>query len=149
MTILERLNSDLKDAMKSKDSFKLSVIRLTKGAIQLESINKKKELSDDEVIAIISKQIKMRKDSITEFEKAKRNDLIKQYNDEIDFLNKYMPEQFSVEEINNIIDEVFCKINPTGPKDIGLIMKEISPKLRGKADMGYVNGEIKNRLNNL
>ncbi len=89
MTILERLNSDLKDAMKSKDSFKLSVIRLTKGAIQLESINKKKELSDDEVIAIISKQIKMRKDSITEFEKAKRNDLIKQYNDEIDFLNKY------------------------------------------------------------
>ena len=149
MTILERLNSDLKDAMKSKDSFKLSVIRLTKGAIQLESINKKKELSDDEVIAIISKQIKMRKDSITEFEKAKRNDLIKQYNDEIDFLNKYMPEQFSVEEINNIIDEVFCKINPTGPKDIGLIMKEISPKLRGKADMGYVNSEIKNRLNNL
>jgi len=149
MTILERLNSDLKEAMKSKDSFKLSVIRLAKGAIQLEAINKKKDLSDDEVIAIISKQIKMRKDSITEFEKAGRTDLVEQYNNEIKLLNEYMPEQFSIEEINKIIDEAFAKINPTSPKDMGLIMKEISPKLRGKADMGYVNNEIKNRLNNL
>ena len=60
-----------------------------------------------------------------------------------------MPEQFSVEEINKIIDEAFVKINPTSPKEMGLLMKEITPKLRGKADMGYVNGEIKNRLNNL
>ena len=72
MTILERLNSDLKDAMKNKDAFSLSVIRMAKGAIQLESINKKKDLSDDEVVSIISKQIKLRKDSITEFEKAGR-----------------------------------------------------------------------------
>ena len=78
MTILERLNFDLKEAMKSKDSFKLGVIRLAKGAIQLEAINKKKDLSDDEVITIISKQIKMRKDSITEFEKAGRTDLVDQ-----------------------------------------------------------------------
>ena len=149
MTILERLNFDLKEAMKSKDSFKLGVIRLAKGAIQLEAINKKKDLSDDEVITIISKQIKMRKDSITEFEKAGRTDLVDQYNDEVKILNEYMPEQFSVEEINKIIDEAFVKINPTSPKEMGLLMKEITPKLRGKADMGYVNGEIKNRLNNL
>lgn len=149
MTILERLNSDLKDAMKNKDSFSLSVIRMAKGAIQLESINKKKELSEDELVAIISKQIKLRKDSIVEFEKAGRNDLVEQNQKEIDLLNKYMPEQFSEEEINNIINEVFEKVNPTSSKDMGLIMKEISPKLRGKADMGYVNGIIKNKLNNL
>ena len=149
MTILERLNSDLKEAMKNKDSFSLSVIRMAKGAIQLEAINKKKELSEDELVAIISKQIKLRKDSIVEFEKAGRNDLVEQNQKEVDLLNKYMPEQFSDEEINNIIDEVFEKINPTSSKDMGLIMKEISPKLRGKADMGYVNGIIKNKLSNL
>lgn len=149
MTILERLNSDLKDAMKNKDSFSLSVIRMAKGAIQLEAINKKKELSEDELVAIISKQIKLRKDSIVEFEKAGRNDLVEQNQKEVELLNKYMPEQFSEEEINNIIDEVFEKVNPTSAKDMGLIMKEISPKLRGKADMGYVNGIIKNKLNNL
>ena len=149
MTILEKLNLDLKDAMKNKDSFALSVIRMAKGAIQLESINKKKDLNDDEVVGIISKQIKLRKDSITEFEKAGRNDLVEQNKAEIELLQKYMPEQFSVEEINNIIDEIFGKINPTSSKDMGLIMKELSPKLKGKADMGYVNSVIKDRLNNL
>ena len=78
MTILERLNSDMKEAMKAKDSFSLSVIRMAKGAIQLEAINKKKELSDDDMVSVISKQIKMRKDSIEEFEKGNRKDLIEQ-----------------------------------------------------------------------
>lgn len=149
MTILERLNSDLKDAMKSKDSFALSVIRMAKGAIQLEAINKKKELSEDELVSIISKQIKLRKDSISEFEKAGRNDLVEQNKKEIELLTKYMPEQLSEEEINSIIDEIFEKVNPTSAKDMGLIMKELSPRLKGKADMGYVNGIIKNKLNNL
>ena len=149
MTILERLNSDLKDAMKNKDSFALSVIRMAKGAIQLETINKKKELSEDELVSIISKQIKLRKDSISEFEKAGRNDLVEQNKKEIELLTKYMPEQLSEEEINSIIDEIFEKINPTSSKDMGLIMKELSPRLKGKADMGYVNGIIKNKLNNL
>lgn len=149
MTILERLNSDMKEAMKAKDSFSLSVIRMAKGAIQLEAINKKKELSDDDMVSVISKQIKMRKDSIEEFEKGNRKDLIKQNLKEIEILNKYMPEQLSNEEIIKIIDDVFNTINPTSPKDIGLIMKEISPKLKGKADMGYVNSIIKDKLTNL
>lgn len=149
MTLLERLNSDLKDAMKSKDSFSLSVIRMAKGAIQLEAINKKKELSDDEVIGIISKQIKLRKDSIVEFEKANRTDLVDQNKKEIELLNKYMPEQLTEEEITSIIDEAFVNVNPSSSKDMGLIMKEISPKLKGKADMSYVNQLIKERLANL
>ena len=148
MTILERLNSDLKDAMKNKDSFALSVIRMAKGAIQLESINKKKELSEDELVGIISKQIKLRKDSITEFEKAGRDDLVEQNKKEIEVLNKYMPEQLSLDEINKIIEEAFTKLNPTN-KDMGLIMKEVSPKLKGKADMGQVNAIIKDKLANI
>lgn len=135
--------------MKNKDSFSLGVIRMVKGAIQLEKINKKRELNDDEVIAVISKQIKMRNDSIKEFEKANRTDLVEQNQKEIAILNTYMPEQLSDEEVNKIIDEAFAKLNPTSSKDMGIIMKEISPKVKGKADMGKVNSIIKDKLANL
>lgn len=149
MTLSEKINSDMITYMKSKDSFSLGVIRMVKGAIQLEKINKKRDLTDDEVVQIIAKQIKMRNDSVAEFTKANRTDLVDKTNQEIEFLKTYMPEQLSEEEINSIIDEVFTKIKPTGPKDMGSIMKEVSPKLRGKADMGLVNTIIKEKLTNL
>ena len=145
MTLLEQLSKDMVEAMKNKDSFTLGVIRMAKGAIQLEGINKKKELTEEEVVAVISKQIKMRNDSINEFTKAGRNDLVEQNKKEIEILSKYMPEQLSDEEVNRIIDEAFTKLNPTS-KDMGLIMKEVSPKLKGKADMSKVNAIIKEKL---
>ena len=131
-----------------RSSFSLGVVRMVKGAIQLESISKKKELTDEEIISVISKQIKMRKDSIVEFEKGNRQDLVEQNKKEIEILNKYMPEQLSMEEINKIIDEAFLLIKPTSSKEQGLIMKEITPKLKGRADMSLVSGIIKDRLNN-
>lgn len=148
MTLLDTINNDMKNYMKEKDSFSLGVVRMLKGAIQLESINKKKELTDEEIISVISKQIKMRKDSIVEFEKGNRQDLVEQNKKEIEILNKYMPEQLSMEEINKIIDEAFLLIKPTSSKEQGLIMKEITPKLKGRADMSLVSGIIKDRLNN-
>ena len=148
MTLLDTINNDIKNYMKEKDSFSLGVVRMVKGAIQLESINKKKELTDEEIISVISKQIKMRKDSIVEFEKGNRQDLVEQNKKEIEILNKYMPEQLSMEEINKIIDEAFLLIKPTSSKEQGLIMKEITPKLKGRADMSLVSGIIKDRLNN-
>ncbi len=149
MNLNERINEDIKNAMKEKDNFKLGVIRMVKGAIQLSKINLKHELSDEEVVDVISKQIKMRKDSINEFNKAGRTDLAEQNQKEIDILNAYMPEQLSESEINEIIEEAFSKINPTSQKQMGLIMKEISPKLKGKAEMGEVNKIIKSKLENL
>lgn len=148
MTLLDTINNDMKNYMKEKDSFSLGVVRMVKGAIQLESINKKKELTDEEIISVISKQIKMRKDSIVEFKKGNRQDLVEQNKKEIEILNKYMPEQLSMEEINKIIDEAFLLIKPTSSKEQGLIMKEITPKLKGRADMSLVSGIIKDRLNN-
>ena len=148
MTLLDTINNDMKNYMKEKDSFSLGVVRMVKGAIQLESINKKKELTDEEIISVLSKQIKMRKDSIVEFEKGNRQDLVEQNKKEIEILNKYMPEQLSMEEINKIIDEAFLLIKPTSSKEQGLIMKEITPKLKGRADMSLVSGIIKDRLNN-
>lgn len=145
MTLLEQINKDMVESMKNKDSFSLATIRMAKGAIQLETINKKKELTDEEVVSVIAKQIKIRNDSITEFTKANRLDLVEQNKKEIEILNKYMPEQLSLEEVNKIIEEAFAKLNPTS-KDMGLIMKEISPKLKGKADMGKVNAIIKEKL---
>lgn len=149
MNLSEKINKDMIEAMKSKDTFTLSVIRMVKGAIQLEKINLKRELNDDEVISVISKQIKMRNDSISEFSKANRQDLVDQYKQEIDVLNRYMPEQLSDDEVNAIIDEAFAKINPTSPKDMGLIMREVSPKVNGRADKGKVSQIIKEKLSNL
>jgi len=145
MTLLEKINEDLKEAMKAKNALNLSVIRMLKGAIQLELI-KKKDLSDEDVVAIVAKQIKMRKDSITEFEKAGREDLVNQNKDEIEVLTTYLPKQLTLEEVKEILDEAFNKINPTSGKDMGLIMKEVSPKVKGRYDMQEVSKLIKERL---
>ena len=96
----EQILNDMKQAMKNQDKETLAVIRMVKGAMQMEELNLKRELNDDEVIAIIAKQIKTRKESIAEFEKANREDLITKTQSEIEILNKYMPEQLSEEEIN-------------------------------------------------
>ena len=139
---------DIITAMKAKDKDTLSVLRMVKGAMQLEEINVKHELNDEEMTRIISKQIKTRKDSIVEFEKGNRQDLVDTVNSEIAILEKYMPEQMSEEQIAKVIDEVFSKINPTGPSEMGKIMGMISPLVKGKADMGLVNKMIKEKLSN-
>ncbi len=139
---------DIITAMKAKDKDTLSVLRMVKGAMQLEEINVKHELNDEEMTRIISKQIKTRKDSIVEFEKGNRQDLVDAVNSEIVILEKYMPEQMSEEQIAKVIDEVFSKVNPTGPSEMGKIMGMISPLVKGKADMGLVNKMIKEKLSN-
>ena len=138
---------DLKSAMKAQDKLKLSVIRMVKSSIQMEELNKKRELTDEEVIDVISKQIKTRKDSINEFTKGGREDLIESTSKEIEILLTYLPKQLSEEEINNIIDKVFEEIKPSSPKDMGKVMKTVTPLVKGKADMGMVSSIIKNKLN--
>ena len=147
--LAERINNDLKECMKNKDSFKLSVIRMIKGAMQLEKKDPRAELTDDEMIKVISKQIKMRNDAINEFKKADRQDLISQNEKEIEILNSYLPPKLSDEEVNKILDEAFSLVNPTSSKDMGNIMKEVSSKVAGRADMSVVSTLIRDRLNNL
>lgn len=144
-----KLLSDLTAAMKSQDKETLSVLRMVKGAIQLDEINKKHELTDDEFIAVVSKQIKTRKESIIEFEKANRTDLVDKTTKEIEILNKYMPEQLTEEEILKVIDEAFNTINPQVQSDMGKLMGYVNPKLKGKADMSFVSKTIKERLANI
>ena len=143
----ERIINDLKEAMKAQDKETLAVIRMVKGAISLEEINTKKELNDQEVISIIAKQIKTRKESIEDFKKGGRQDLIDKTNSEIEILNKYMPEQLSIEEVDKIIDEIFALENPTSMADMGKVMKIAKERLNGQADMSYVSKKIREKLN--
>lgn len=148
MSLQERINEDLKVYMKSKDTFKLGVVRMVKGAVQLEKINlKREELSDDEIIKLISKQIKMRKDSIAEFTKAGRDDLVQQNEKEIDVLKEYMPEEISEEEVINIINEAISSTGASNIKEMGKVMREVTPKVSGRFDMGRVSSIIKEKLN--
>lgn len=143
----EKILEDLKNAMKAQDKEKLAVIRMVKGAISLEEINTKKELTDDDVIAIVAKQIKTRKESIVDFEKGAREDLIEKTKKEIAILEEYMPEQLSEEEIEEIIKEIIDIVKPLGMSDMGKIMKEASSRLKGRADMSLVSKKIKEYLN--
>lgn len=145
----ERIMIDLKNAMKNQNKDLLNVVRMVKGAIQLEEINKKRDLTDDEVVAVIAKQIKTRKETIGDLEKSGRTDLIKQTEKEINILEKYMPAMMNEEEICKVIDQVFSEVNPTSAADTGKVMGKISPLLKGKADMSLVNKLVKERLNNL
>ena len=145
----ETLKKAIVDAMKEKDTLKVQTLRGVKGEIDLEHINKKVEITDELVIDVISHQIKTRKESISEFEKGNRTDLIEKTNIEIELLSKYLPEQLSHDELMNLIDSVFIKVNPTSGKDMGLIMKELTPLVKGKCDMKEVSLIIKDKLSNL
>ena len=145
--MVEKLDKDMIEAMKSKDKDKLTVIRMVKAGMKQEVIDNKKEINDDLLIDVVNRQIKMRKDSISEFEKGNRTDLIEKTQAEIDVLMNYLPEQLSSEEVNKIIDEIFAEVNPTGPKDMGKVMQQATAKLKGKADMKEVSTIIRERLN--
>lgn len=149
MTLIERINQDMIEAMKQKEKDRLTVIRMIKASIKQEIIDHKKEENDDLALDVINKQIKMRNDSIKEFEKAGRRDLVEKTNQELDVLKVYLPEQLKEEELDQIIDTLIKEINPTSPKDMGKLMGIITPQVKGKADMTIVSSKIKNRLSNL
>lgn len=142
----DRIKEDIVKALKEKDTLKLQTLRGIKGEVDLEHINKKVDINDELVINILSRGIKTRRESILEFEKGNREDLINKTKEEIDLLQTYLPKQLTQDEINKVLDDVFDKVKPNSPKDMGLIMKEVTPLLKGKADMGNVSAMIKERL---
>jgi uncharacterized protein len=144
----DKILFDLTSAMKNQDKETLSVLRMVKGSMQLEEINKKRSLNDEEMTQLISKQIKTRKESIVEFEKGHRDDLIEQNKKEIAILEKYMPTLMSEEEINKIVTDLFSQLNPSA-NEMGKIMGAITPLVKGKADMSLVNKIVKDKLGSL
>lgn len=138
--------TDLKEAMKNGDKFTLSVLRMLKSALQNEQINKKHDLSDEEIMQVVKKQVKVRKDSVTEYQKYNKENLVESLEQEIAVLSKYLPEEMSSEEIERIIDEVFRELKPTSMKDMGGIMKELNIRIKN-ADMSFVSTKVRERLN--
>lgn len=144
--MIEQLEKDMIAAMKNQEKEKLMVIRMVKAALKQEQIDHKKELNDELLIDVVNKQIKMRKDSIAEFEKGAREDLIQKTQEEINVLMAYLPEQLSKEEVEKTIDEIFAELKPVGQKDMGKVMKEAQAKLKGKTDMKDVSTIIREKL---
>ena len=144
--MLDKLNKDMIEAMKAKDKDKLTVIRMVKAAIKQEVIDHKKEENDDLLIDVVNKQIKMRRDSISEFEKGDRSDLIEKTQSEIDILMNYLPEQLSDTEVEEIINSVFDEVKPESMKDMGKVMGMVTPKVKGRYDMKKVSEIIRTKL---
>lgn len=147
MNLVEKLKSDMIDAMKTKDKERLTVIRMVKAAVDKERIDKKVEINDELLIDVVNKQVKLRKDSIEEFKKASRVDLIEKTEQELDVLKDYLPEPLSKEEVENIIEEEINHVHAESIKDMGNVMRQVTPRVKGKFDMKEVSEIIKNKLN--
>ncbi|WP_409297606.1 GatB/YqeY domain-containing protein [Peribacillus sp. SCS-26] len=140
MSLLERLNNDMKQAMKNKEKDKLSVIRMLKAAIQNEAIkHNRSELTEEEELTVLSRELKQRKDSLQEFEKAGRQDLADKLLTEIDYVEVYLPEQLSGDEVSEIVKQTISETGASSKADMGKVMAAVMPKVKGKADGSLVN----------
>ena len=147
MSLLERLNKDMIQAMKNKEKDKLTTIRMVKSSLQNEAIKLgKQELSQEEELTVLSRELKQRKDSLQEFEKAGRQDLSEKLRIEINHVEQYLPEQLSEDELNEIISLTIAEIGATSKADMGKVIAAIIPKVKGKADGSLVNKLVQQHL---
>lgn len=148
MSIKDQLTEDMKQAMKDRENGKLrlSVIRMVRANIKNVEINDKKELTDDEVLAVLMKEVKMRQDSLEEFQKAGRSELVAQAEEEIKILKKYLPEALSNEELKGIVAEVVAEVGAATMKDMGKVMPAVMAKTKGRADGKRINAMVRELL---
>ncbi len=146
MSLKQQITEDMKSAMRAKDSVRLGAIRLLLSAIKQREVDERIELTDADVIAVIEKMLKQRRDSIAAFESANRTDLADIEKFEVSVLQTYMPKQLSDNELNQIISQVIADTGAAGAKDMGKVVGLVRPLVAGVADMGKVSGLIKSRL---
>ena len=146
MTLKTRIQDDMKDAMRAKDTARLSTVRLLLAAIKQREVDERKDMGDADVLSIVDKMIKQRKDSVAQFEAGKREDLAAIERAEIVVLQGYLPAQASEAEIDAMIAETIAATGAAGPAGIGKVMAIVKPKLAGRADIGAVSAKVKARL---
>jgi len=146
MSLKERILQDVKDAMRARDKSRLATIRLITAAIKQREVDERIELDDAQVIAVLDKMVKQRRESISQFEKAGRDDLIAQEAGELEIIQSYLPEQLTEAEITTMIDAAMETTGAASIRDMGKVMGQLKPKLQGRADMGAVSAMIKARL---
>ena len=149
MSLKDKLTEDMKQAMKDKEAGKLrlSVIRMVRAAIKIVEIDTKAELAEEDVIAIVAKEVKMRRDSMEEFKKGQRDDLVAQLEQEIEVLLPYLPQQLTEAEVREIVTEAVAIAGATSSKDMGKVMAVLMPKVKGRADGKLVNNIVRELLN--
>ena len=145
--LIEKIETDLKDALKSKDQIKVSTLRLLKSALGYLAIEKKDDLKDDDVISVIKKQVKQRKDSIEGFKKGNREDLAQKERSELEILKVYLPKEITPEALSAIIDEAINETGASTPKDMGMVMKAVIAKTKGSADGKTLSSIVNEKLN--
>lgn len=141
-----RLTEDMKISMKAKDKPRLATIRLALAEIKQREVDERKDLSDADVLAVIDKMVKQRRDSASQFDEAGRDDLAAQEKAEIEVLIEYLPTPLTDDEINALIDQAMAKVGATDMKGMGQIMAELRPAVQGRADMQAVSGKVRARL---
>lgn len=146
MSLKAQISEDMKTAMRAKDSARLGTIRLLQAAIKQREVDERIELDDSNVIAVIEKMLKQRRDSIAAYESANRHDLADVEKFEVTVLQTYLPQQLTEDEIKAILEKVVVDTGAAGIKDMGKVMAEIKPLVAGRADMGKISGLIKARL---
>jgi len=147
MSLLDRLNDDMKQAMRAKDKEKLSVIRMVKASLQNEAIHLGvNTLREEDELTILSRELKQRNESLKEFKNAGRDDLAQKLEKEIEILQVYMPEQLTDEELEEIVKETIAEVNATSKKEFGKVMGRIMPKVKGKADGASVQKLVQQHL---
>ena len=146
MSLKDRIQQDVKDAMRAKEKERLATIRLITAAIKQREVDERIELDDEQVLVVLDKMCKQRRESISQFEKAGRDDLIAQEVSELDIIKTYLPEQLGDDEIAAMIDTAMADTGASSIKDMGKVMGQLKPKLQGRADMGAVSALIKSKL---
>ena len=148
MTLRDRLTEDMKQAMKDTEAgkLKLSVIRMVRSAAKNIEIDRHKELDDNELLDVVAKEVKLRKDSLDEFRKANRPDLVATLEQEIAILMEYLPEQMTEAEVRALVTQAVADAQATSPKDMGKVMTLLMPKVKGRADGKLVNSLVKELL---
>lgn len=146
MSIKDRIQQDMKDAMRAKDKARLGTIRLILAAIKQREVDERIELDDEQVIVVLDKMAKQRRESISQFEQAGRDDLIAQENFELGIIQPYLPEALDEDELNALIDAAMAATGASSIKDMGKVMGQLKPKIQGRADMSAVSALIKSRL---
>lgn len=146
MSLKDQITEDMKNAMRAKDTARLGTIRLLLAAMKQKEVDERVELDDGAVVAIIEKLIKQRKDSISQFQAANRDDLVAIENAELIVLQAYMPEQMSEAEVAAVVAKAVAEVGATGPQDMGKVMGLVKSQLAGKADMGVVSAQVKAAL---
>jgi uncharacterized protein YqeY len=146
MTLKERIQAELKEAMKARDELKVSTLRLINSAIKNKEIDERKPLEDEGVLAVLSTAAKQRRESIEQYEKGGRADLADKEKTELAIIQTFMPEQLGKDEVAALVKETIAETGASGAKDMGKVMKALMPKVKGKADGKLVNELVKELL---